>query len=239
MPRAICAGNTSRSPRRRSSGCAPPACRPVHRRWKPASAATCRTICDRPTPTYDPGSAVSAFDPVAGADRAVRDPLVRARLHRRAGAGLAAAAAPGAARAAGRDRRSRPTTSSPGRRSASCWADGSATCCSTSPELYLQHPAMILPVWQGGMSFHGGMLGVVVAILWFCRANASASWALPTASRCARRSGSGSGGSPISSMASCGDGRRPNGCRSPMIYPQGRPAAAPPQRADRGAAGRA
>lgn len=37
------------------------------------------------------------------------------------------------------------------------------------PQFYLQHPATALAVWQGGMSFHGGMLGVVVAIVWFCR----------------------------------------------------------------------
>jgi len=40
------------------------------------------------------------------------------------------------------------------------------------PELYLAHPGMILAVWEGGMSFHGGMLGVAVAIIWFCRRNA-------------------------------------------------------------------
>lgn len=28
---------------------------------------------------------------------------------------------------------------------------------------YLQHPAEILMVWQGGMSFHGGLLGVILA----------------------------------------------------------------------------
>jgi phosphatidylglycerol:prolipoprotein diacylglycerol transferase len=27
-------------------------------------------------------------------------------------------------------------------------------------------------VWEGGMSFHGGVLGVAVAIVWFCRRNA-------------------------------------------------------------------
>lgn len=31
------------------------------------------------------------------------------------------------------------------------------------PEYYLAHPAEILHVWQGGMSFHGGFLGVVLA----------------------------------------------------------------------------
>jgi phosphatidylglycerol:prolipoprotein diacylglycerol transferase len=32
------------------------------------------------------------------------------------------------------------------------------------PGYYLQHPAEILAVWQGGMSFHGGLLGVIVAV---------------------------------------------------------------------------
>jgi phosphatidylglycerol---prolipoprotein diacylglyceryl transferase len=40
------------------------------------------------------------------------------------------------------------------------------------PAVYLAHPAMILAVWEGGMSFHGGMLGVTIAIIVFCRRNA-------------------------------------------------------------------
>lgn len=39
------------------------------------------------------------------------------------------------------------------------------------PGIYLAHPGMILAVWEGGMSFHGGMLGVTVATVWFCRRN--------------------------------------------------------------------
>ena len=35
------------------------------------------------------------------------------------------------------------------------------------PEYYLQHPLEILWVWQGGMAFHGGLLGVIVALLGF------------------------------------------------------------------------
>jgi phosphatidylglycerol:prolipoprotein diacylglycerol transferase len=31
------------------------------------------------------------------------------------------------------------------------------------PGYYLQHPGQILMLWQGGMAFHGGLLGVVVA----------------------------------------------------------------------------
>lgn len=37
------------------------------------------------------------------------------------------------------------------------------------PGHYLAHPFDIIKVWHGGMSFHGGFLGVVVAGLWFCR----------------------------------------------------------------------
>jgi phosphatidylglycerol:prolipoprotein diacylglycerol transferase len=39
------------------------------------------------------------------------------------------------------------------------------------PDHYLFNPLEILKVWQGGMSFHGGMLGVIVAIIWFSRRN--------------------------------------------------------------------
>ncbi|WP_299871398.1 prolipoprotein diacylglyceryl transferase [uncultured Sulfitobacter sp.] len=36
------------------------------------------------------------------------------------------------------------------------------------PAYYLSHPAEILQVWLGGMSFHGGALGVIIAFLSFC-----------------------------------------------------------------------
>src|SRR5580700_2975892 len=39
------------------------------------------------------------------------------------------------------------------------------------PWTYLAHLVHILAVWEGGMSFHGGMLGVAVAIIVFCRRN--------------------------------------------------------------------
>jgi phosphatidylglycerol:prolipoprotein diacylglycerol transferase len=34
---------------------------------------------------------------------------------------------------------------------------------------FIQHPAEILELWKGGMSFHGGFLGCVVAVILFCR----------------------------------------------------------------------
>ncbi|MCB4822333.1 prolipoprotein diacylglyceryl transferase [Roseicella aerolata] len=37
------------------------------------------------------------------------------------------------------------------------------------PGHYLSHPLEILQVWQGGMSFHGGALGVILALVLFCR----------------------------------------------------------------------
>ena len=37
------------------------------------------------------------------------------------------------------------------------------------PSYYLSHPLEILKVWEGGMSFHGGFLGVVAAGLLFAR----------------------------------------------------------------------
>ncbi|PTE13706.1 prolipoprotein diacylglyceryl transferase [Pseudogemmobacter blasticus] len=37
------------------------------------------------------------------------------------------------------------------------------------PGDYLADPLAALRIWEGGMSFHGGFLGVVVAGLWFCR----------------------------------------------------------------------
>lgn len=39
------------------------------------------------------------------------------------------------------------------------------------PLYYLQNPLEILMVWQGGMSFHGGALGVILAIVLFSRRN--------------------------------------------------------------------
>ena len=37
------------------------------------------------------------------------------------------------------------------------------------PGHFWQNPSQIVRVWEGGMSFHGGFLGVVVAGIWFAR----------------------------------------------------------------------
>jgi len=36
---------------------------------------------------------------------------------------------------------------------------------------FIQHPAEIFELWKGGMSFHGGFVGCVIAVMWFARKN--------------------------------------------------------------------
>ena len=40
-------------------------------------------------------------------------------------------------------------------------------CLFYKPGYYFSHPLEVFAVWQGGMSFHGGMLGVIGSMLWF------------------------------------------------------------------------
>jgi len=39
------------------------------------------------------------------------------------------------------------------------------------PGYYLSNPMEILRIWQGGMAFHGGLIGVIVAGILFCKRN--------------------------------------------------------------------
>ena len=43
-------------------------------------------------------------------------------------------------------------------------------------DLFVEHPGSIIRVWDGGMSFHGGFLGVVVATIFYCRFNGIRIW---------------------------------------------------------------
>lgn len=36
-------------------------------------------------------------------------------------------------------------------------------------DFYLHHPTQILAVWNGGMSFHGGLIGSIISMFLFCR----------------------------------------------------------------------
>jgi len=42
-------------------------------------------------------------------------------------------------------------------------------CLFYKPGYYAAHPLEVFAVWQGGMSFHGGLIGVVLAEVWFAR----------------------------------------------------------------------
>ncbi|MBN2111560.1 prolipoprotein diacylglyceryl transferase [Candidatus Woesearchaeota archaeon] len=39
-----------------------------------------------------------------------------------------------------------------------------------SPSYYFANPAKIIAVWEGGLSFHGGLIGMVIATYYFCKA---------------------------------------------------------------------
>ena len=41
---------------------------------------------------------------------------------------------------------------------------------------FLSHPLEIFAVWHGGMSFHGGLLGVIVATFWFAHRQKINAW---------------------------------------------------------------
>jgi phosphatidylglycerol:prolipoprotein diacylglycerol transferase len=40
-----------------------------------------------------------------------------------------------------------------------------------NPAFFAEHPAQMFVLWNGGMSFHGGFLGCVAAVMLFCRKN--------------------------------------------------------------------
>ncbi|HET7083711.1 MAG TPA: prolipoprotein diacylglyceryl transferase [Rhizomicrobium sp.] len=44
-----------------------------------------------------------------------------------------------------------------------------AAFCDGLPMGFLTNPIRIIAAWEGGMSFHGGLVGVVIAAWWFCR----------------------------------------------------------------------
>ena len=37
------------------------------------------------------------------------------------------------------------------------------------PSFYMENPLQIFAVWRGGMSFHGGLLGVTLTMVWFAK----------------------------------------------------------------------
>jgi phosphatidylglycerol:prolipoprotein diacylglycerol transferase len=49
-------------------------------------------------------------------------------------------------------------------------------CLFYKPAYYATHPLEIFYVWLGGMSFHGGMLGVIASQWWFARTRGKPFW---------------------------------------------------------------
>ena len=49
-------------------------------------------------------------------------------------------------------------------------------CLFYKPGYYASHPLEIFYVWQGGMSFHGGLLGVIGSQMWFARSRGKPFW---------------------------------------------------------------
>jgi phosphatidylglycerol:prolipoprotein diacylglycerol transferase len=49
-------------------------------------------------------------------------------------------------------------------------------CLFYKPGYYLQNPLEIFFVWQGGMSFHGGLLGVILSQVWYARSRGKSFW---------------------------------------------------------------
>ena len=51
-------------------------------------------------------------------------------------------------------------------------------CLFYNPAYYAAHPIEILYAWRGGMSFHGGLLGVIVSMAWFAYERKRSFWAV-------------------------------------------------------------
>lgn len=49
-------------------------------------------------------------------------------------------------------------------------------CIFYKPLYYLANPLEVFAVWQGGMSFHGGLLGVIAAMVWFAHSRRRPFW---------------------------------------------------------------
>lgn len=49
-------------------------------------------------------------------------------------------------------------------------------CLFYKPGYYFSHPLEVFAVWQGGMSFHGGMLGVIGSMIWFALSRKKPFW---------------------------------------------------------------
>lgn len=51
-------------------------------------------------------------------------------------------------------------------------------CLFYQPEFYLSHPMQIFHVWEGGMSAHGGLLGVILVMILYARQRRISFWTI-------------------------------------------------------------
>ncbi|MEY4878739.1 MAG: hypothetical protein RJB62_207 [Pseudomonadota bacterium] len=49
------------------------------------------------------------------------------------------------------------------------FAGDAGPACGNLPWGFVENPIRIIAAWEGGMSFHGGLIGVIVAVYVFCR----------------------------------------------------------------------
>ena len=47
-----------------------------------------------------------------------------------------------------------------------------------NPMFFITHPLEIFAIWHGGMSFHGGLVGVMLAVWMFARKNKMCTWSI-------------------------------------------------------------
>ena len=50
-----------------------------------------------------------------------------------------------------------------------CSVSPDANFCRGMPMAFVSNPIKLIAAWEGGMSFHGGLLGVIIAVWLFCR----------------------------------------------------------------------
>ena len=72
------------------------------------------------------------------------------------------------------------------------------------PERLLDNPLSLFYIWEGGMAFHGGLIGVIALTWIFARRHQVAPLALGDALAPLIPMGLGLGGSVILSVANCG-----------------------------------
>ena len=85
----------------------------------------------------------------------------------------------------------------------------------------VRHPLEIIAVWHGGMSFHGGLIGTVIAGWWFCRRKGLPFWAV--GDRVIVTAPVGLGLGRIGNFLNGELFGRPSGVPWAMIFPEGGP----------------